>query len=67
VPYQSERVNLLIAIERAANAVPTGGPLTDLGHIALVLAALHSFSKEFLEHPDSEGRARLQEVLRLLA
>jgi hypothetical protein len=32
----------------------------------LVLAALHRFGERFLDAPDADGRARLQEVLRVL-
>jgi hypothetical protein len=57
---------LLKVIAVAASSVPTGGKLTDEGRIALVLAALHRFGERFLDAPDAEGRARLQEVLRVL-
>jgi hypothetical protein len=57
---------LLKAIAMGASAVPTRGKLTDEGRIALVQAALHRFGERFLDAPDAEGRARLQEVLRVL-
>jgi hypothetical protein len=40
--------------------------LTDEGRVALALAALRMFAVRFLDAPDDEGRARLQEVLRVL-
>jgi hypothetical protein len=57
---------LLKVVAVAASSVPTGGKLTDEGRIALVLSALHRFGERFLDAPDAEGRARLQEVLRVL-
>jgi hypothetical protein len=57
---------LLKVITIGASSVPTDGKLTDEGRIALVLAALHRFGERFLDAPDADGRARLQEVLRVL-
>jgi hypothetical protein len=57
---------LLKIIAMGASSVPTDGKLTDEGRIAFVLAALHRFGERFLDAPDAEGRARLQEILRVL-
>jgi hypothetical protein len=42
------------------------GNLTDEGRVAMVLAALHSFAEDFFDAPNSEGRARLMQMLVLL-
>jgi hypothetical protein len=65
------KVSALLKIMASCEAcsgldVPTDRRLTDEGRVALALAALRMFAVRFLDAPDAEGRARLQEVLRVL-
>jgi hypothetical protein len=62
----SALLKIMASCEACGAEVPTDKRLTDEGRVALVLAALRMFAVRFLDAPDAEGRARLQEVLRVL-
>jgi hypothetical protein len=67
----ASKVSALLKIMASCEAcsalgVQTDRRLSDEGRVALALAALRMFAVRFLDAPDAEGRARLQEVLRIL-